>query len=172
MYIVFHFFWLQNEIKYLFTGRKKWWIVIILLLECLNDQTSPLRSVVFVIGNVNWVLYSPSGNNSIFILHRNIQPVGHFAYSRLIKIATSSKKSDSTWDVIFSSFLQERMYILSDSLSLWICSYIHLPAVISMLVEHYCHKILCSQPLRAKYPTSIHNRIPVDFSDTYLRNKV
>lgn len=65
-----------------------------------------LKSVGFAIGSVNWVSYSASGNNSIFILHRNIWPTGHFAYSGFIKIAASGKKSDSTRDVIFSLFLQ------------------------------------------------------------------
>lgn len=59
-------------------------------------------------------------------------------------------------------------------MSLPIYSYIHLPAVISTLVEHRCHTILRSQPLRARYPLSIHNRIPIDFGDshTHVGNRV
>lgn len=66
--------------------------MLVLFLESLSAQTSALKSVGFIIGTVNLVSYTAPGNNSIFILHRNIWPIGHFAYSGFIKIAASGKK--------------------------------------------------------------------------------
>lgn len=81
--------------------------------ENLSAQNSALKSDCFFIGSVNLVSYSASENNSIFIFHRNTWPTDHFDYFGFIKMAASSKKSDRTWDVTFSSFLQKkkRLYI-------------------------------------------------------------
>lgn len=83
--------------------------IIVLFLENPSAQNFALRSDGSVIGTVNWILYSASGNNSIFILHRNIRPTDYVDYFGFLKIAASSKKSDRTWDITFSPFLQKRL---------------------------------------------------------------